>query len=84
MVHSDDQPRSCCKLGIVEQLIVGTDGQTRAANNKNGRTSALDRQIQHLYPLEIASPLHATLDNHDNAKNDSNVQQQVVNTSRPR
>ena len=26
LVHSDDQPRSCWRLGIFEQLIVGADG----------------------------------------------------------
>ena len=39
---------------------MGADGQIRAANtrvSKKGRSSTLDRPIQHLYPLEVASHL---------------------------
>lgn len=67
---------------------MGADGQIRAANicvSKKGRSSTLDRPIQHLYPLEVASPLEATLDDLDNAGNgESNIEQQVVNPPRPR
>ena len=61
----------------------GADGQIRAANtriSKKGRASTLDRPIQHLYPLEVASPLDATLDDLDNTGNDkSNIEQQAAN-----
>ena len=56
VVFSEDQPRSCWKLGRIERVILGADGQIRAATvrvSKNGRTSTLDRPIQHLYPLEV-------------------------------
>lgn len=58
VVYSDKQPRSCWKLGRIERVFIGADGQKRAATvrvSKNGRTSTLDRPIQHLYPLEIVS-----------------------------
>ena len=57
VVYSDDQPRSCWKLGRIEKMIVGVDGQKRAATvrvSKKGRISTLDRPIQHLYPLEVS------------------------------
>ena len=58
VVYTDNQPRSCWKLGRIERMIIGADGQRRAATvrvSNNGRTSTLNRPIQHLYPLEVAS-----------------------------
>ena len=57
VVYSDDQPRSCWKLGRIERLFTGNDGNRRAATvrvSKNGHISMLDRPIQHLYPLEVS------------------------------
>ena len=53
IVH-DDTPRMMWKLAVIEELIVGRDGLTRAAMIKtaNGTTS---RPIAKLYPLELAS-----------------------------
>ena len=58
VVYSDDQPRSFWKLGRIEKVLQGADGQRRAATvrvSKNGRTSTLNCPIQHLYPLEVVS-----------------------------
>ena len=58
VVYSDNQPRSCWKLGQIERVFIGADGQRRAATvrvSKNGHTLTLDWPIQHLYPLEIVS-----------------------------
>ena len=68
VMHSDDQPRTIWKLGRVEKVLQGADGQRRAATvrvSKNGCTSTLDRPIQHLYPLEVIAdnPIVAEQDN---------------------
>lgn len=58
VMYSDNQPHSCWKLGQIERVFIGADGQKRAATvrvSKKGRTSTLDRPIQHLYPLEMVS-----------------------------
>ena len=58
VVHGDEQPRTCWKLGKVEQVITGRDGEARAAVVKvcnRRRTTTLQRPIQRLYPLEVNS-----------------------------
>ena len=59
VVFSSEQPRSFWKIGRIEQIIAGPDGQNRAATvrvSSKGRISTLNRPIQHLYPLEVRSP----------------------------
>ena len=53
LVH-DDIPRAKWKMAVVEQLIQGKDGYTRAANIRHsmGKTN---RPIAKLYPLELSS-----------------------------
>ena len=56
VVYAEGQPRSHWKLGVIEQLMVGADGEVRAASvrvSNKGRSSTLCRPIQHLYPLEV-------------------------------
>ena len=58
VVYSDNQPRSCWRLGRIKRVFIGTDGRKRAATvrvSKNGCIFTLDWPIQHLYPLEIVS-----------------------------
>ena len=58
VVYSDDQPQSFWRLGRIEKVLQGADGQWWAATvrvSKNGCTSTLNRPIQHLYPLEVVS-----------------------------
>jgi len=51
LVH-DDVPRSQWQLAVIEELIKGLDGFTRAAKirTKSGKTN---RPIAKLYPLEV-------------------------------
>lgn len=58
VIHSDDQPRAKWKLGVVVELLVGTDGENRAAVLRlagQGRTTKyLRRPVQRLFPIEMA------------------------------
>lgn len=77
VVYTDKQPRSCWQLGRIERLFIGSDGQKRAATvrvSKNGRTSTLDRPIQHLYPLEIVS--------HEDAESEKETEEACESTER--
>ena len=55
IVHDENQPRGLWKLGKIEELIQGADGNVRGAIVKmpSGGQSTLRRSVQHLYPLEI-------------------------------
>ena len=57
VVHNDNKPRGFWKLGKVEDLVVGRDGQIRGAelriHGKDGRTIMLRRPLQRLYPLKV-------------------------------
>ncbi|VDK17705.1 unnamed protein product [Anisakis simplex] len=54
IMHDESKPRPLWKLGVIDKLITGTDGNIRSAelncgtNNKN-----LSRPVNLLYPLEI-------------------------------
>ena len=58
VVKSDVSNRAFWRLGLVEELLPGSDGQVRAAVVKvgdksgHGRTVSLRRSIKHLFPLE--------------------------------
>ena len=56
IVKDDHQPRGLWKLGIVQELLQGRDGQTRAAVVKvaarDQQHTMLKRPVQLLYPLE--------------------------------
>ena len=58
VIHSEDQPRALWKLGVVVELLVGTDGENRAAVLRvagQGRTTKhLHRPVQRLFPIEMA------------------------------
>ena len=62
LIH-DDIPRLKWKMAVVEQLIQGRDGYTRAANIRynGGRTN---RPITKLYPLELSSTTSDIVDRH--------------------
>ena len=56
IIHDENQPRGLWRLGKIEELIQGTDGEVRGAVVKTysgGRTSLLRRPVQRLYPLEV-------------------------------
>ncbi|XP_006823655.1 uncharacterized protein LOC102809203 [Saccoglossus kowalevskii] len=54
LVHSDNKKRTLWDLAVVESIITGNDGITRAANirTRNGKTN---RPIVKLYPIEVST-----------------------------
>ena len=52
IIEGHERNRNHWTIGIVESLIVGRDGVTRAAKVRTGN-STLERAIQQLYPLEL-------------------------------
>lgn len=63
IIREDSKDCKHWKLGIVEQLIQGRDGITRAAKLKTSN-GVLKRPTQHLSPLELTCdrPLPVPLD----------------------
>ena len=61
IVKDDHLPRGHWKLGVVQEVLTGRDGLTRAAVVKvagsNRQQSTLKRPVQLLYPLEIRSDI---------------------------
>lgn len=59
LIHDENHPRGLWKLALVEELIKGSDGQVRGARVRTqsglDRSVILNRPVQHLYPLEVAS-----------------------------
>ena len=57
IVHDENYPRGLWKLGKVESLLPGADGNVRGAfvrvQSSGQRSSLLKRPIQRLYPLEV-------------------------------
>ena len=53
IIKSEERNRHFSPLGVIEKLILGRDGVTRAAKVRSRKT-VLQRAIQHLYPLELS------------------------------
>ena len=56
VVDNNNKPRGFWKLGKVEDLVVGSDGQIRGSlriHGKDGRKTMLRHPLQCLYPLEV-------------------------------
>ena len=57
VIHDENLPRGQWRLGRIQQVIRGSDGQARGAHvktqTKTGRSTVLQRPVQLLYPLEI-------------------------------
>ena len=53
ILKSEERNRNYWPLAIIEKLIVGRDGVVRAAKVRTRKT-VLERDIQHLYPLELS------------------------------
>ncbi|XP_060561153.1 uncharacterized protein LOC132720924 [Ruditapes philippinarum] len=51
----DESPRTQWKLGVIQQLIYGNDGLTRAEILRTSNGLVTSRPIMKLYPLEIIS-----------------------------
>ncbi|CAB3999047.1 Hypothetical predicted protein [Paramuricea clavata] len=54
LLQGEEKNRGLWKMGVVEKLIAGKDGVVRGAILKTGN-GRKERQLQHLYPLELAS-----------------------------
>ena len=69
IVKDEHLPRGHWKLGVVQELLTGRDGLTRAAVVKvagsNRQQSSLKRPIQLLYPLEIRSDIFTVTSSED-------------------
>ena len=67
MLKNDSTSRAFWKLGKVEELIPGKDGNVRAAvvkvANNSGRLSHLRRVVQHLVPIDVKVQSEATATN---------------------
>ena len=77
IVHDEQLPRSFWKLGHIQQLIVGKDGETRGATikvvGKNQRCSTLlNRPLRLLYPLEISHFVETARDSSDSDRPEDN------------
>ena len=80
VVFADDHPRSFWRLGRVERVITGADGQKRAATirvSNKGHTSTLDRPIQHLYPMEIVAHTNAVSER-DTEESDGDAENEPI------
>ena len=59
IAYKDKQPRSNWRLGKIERIIRGKDGHIRGASlrviTREGRHSVIERPLQKLFPLEIAT-----------------------------
>ena len=60
IIRGDEKDRNYWKLGIVQDLIVGRDGETRAAKLRAGKR-VLERAVQQLYPLELSCDHEVTI-----------------------
>ena len=61
LIRGDEPNRGKWKIGIVESLIVGNDGVTRAATLRCGKYT-LQRAVQQLYPLELSCDTQKEVD----------------------
>ena len=92
-VHEDGLPRGLWRLGKIESVIPGNDGEIRAAvvkvKSKKGRTTLLKRPVQKLFPLELFSERNRQNDEPDPENDDEqlpemNVEPVRANVSRNR
>ncbi len=56
LVHDENLPRGLWRLGRVEQLVVGTDGNVRGVAvrvaSKGRNATVVNRPVQRLHPLD--------------------------------
>ena len=55
LIHEDTQKRVMWPVGIVDELIVGKDGRTRAVWLKVARLDRINPPVQRLFPIEVQS-----------------------------
>ena len=85
MLKNDATSRAFWKLGKVEELIPGRDGNVHAAVVKSvsdsGRPSRLRRVVQHLVPIEVKVQPEATVTNEVQAANQNGRQRKMHHCS---
>ena len=73
LVHEDGVKRLAWKLGVIEDVIIGKDGEVRGAGIRvmgGGKPVILNRPVKKIYPLEISmfDNVDAVKDTNGNAK----------------
>ena len=88
MIEKDSVPRNRWKLGVVVELLEGSDGYVRGAKVKVGKTkNIIRRPVNRLYPTEVlwSDPREQNLSHAKDTINDKmNIQDKSKKTSRQR
>ena len=88
VIEEDVVPRHRWRLGVVVQLLEGSDGYVRGAKVKVGKTkNIIRRPVNRLYPTELrwSDPREQNLSHAKDVINDKiNIQYNSKRTSRPR
>ena len=88
VTEEDSVPRHRWKLGVVVELMEGSDGYVRGAKVKVGKTkNIIRRPLNRLYPTELrwSDPREQNLSHAKDVINDKiNIQYNSKRTSRPR
>ena len=88
VIEEDVVPRHRWRLGLVEELLKGSDDYVRGAKVKVGKTkNIIRRPVNRLYPTEVlwSDPKEQNLSREKDTINDKmNIQDKSKKTSRPR
>jgi len=71
LIHDENTKRGMCKTGIIEETIVGKDGQIRGAKIRKmgkGKPEFINRPLQKLVPLEITGEVCQEMENGEERK----------------
>lgn len=64
-IYDESHPRGMWRLGRIEELLSSVDGRIRGVRvrvlSKGGQVKIIRRPIQHVYPLEVRSPMESTI-----------------------
>ena len=77
LIGDDSKKRNQWKLGVIQELVPGKDGEVRGAKVRvasKGKTSVWARPVQKLFPIEVKSENEGRIamldDNHDKPARD--------------
>ena len=82
LIHEDNVKRNQWKMGLIDDLIQGKDGQIRGAKVRiisRGKPDFIDRPLQKLFPLEVCDGTERNVDRGERKKSEVNIE-----TERPR
>lgn len=57
LVYEEKQPKHMWRMGRIEQVFVGRDGNTRSCALRLPKNLSIKRPVQFIYPLEINDEL---------------------------